>query len=167
MAQDDGGVQAKVQGAKTALAHAQSMKFPARPAAKPAAPISKPVAAPVKASNFDGGADIAAGLKAREDNVKQYMNANAVPKMHNGGPVIGDGPRMLKDGEHVLTAAEAKKARKHGLMAVGLKSLAKEVPAKKPMAAENDEEQPMPSKKPISDIKVRPEKNASAKIKIS
>ena len=90
MANDnDGGVSKAVAGAKTELAHAQSMKFPARPVAKPAAPISKPAAAPVKASTFDGGADTAAGLKSREDNVKQYMSA--VPKMHNGGPVIGDG----------------------------------------------------------------------------
>jgi hypothetical protein len=156
MAQDDGGVQAKVQGAKTALAHAASKNFPAL--SKPAAPVAAKPAATAAPTIGDE-------LKSKSDNVNQYINS--IPKMHNGGPVVGDGPRMLKDGEHVLTAAEAKKARKHGLMAVGLKSLAKEVSAKKPMAAENDEEQPMPSKKPISDIKVRPEKNASAKIKIS
>ena len=153
---NDGGVSKAVSSAKGALAHAQSKGFPSLSKSAPA-PVAKPAAT--------AAPTIGDELKSKSDNVNQYINS--IPKMHNGGPVIGDGPRMLKDGEHVLTAAEAKKARKHGLMAVGLKSLAKEVPAKKPMAAENDEEQPMPSKKPISDIKVRPEKNQSAKIKIS
>ena len=54
----------------------------------------------------------------------------ALPKMHNGGPVLADGAYQLKMGEHVLTAAEAKKARTHALMASGMKSLAKPGKAK-------------------------------------
>lgn len=50
--------------------------------------------------------------------------------MHNGGPVLADGAYRLKAGEHVLTAPEATKARKHALMASGMKSLAKPGKAK-------------------------------------
>lgn len=45
--------------------------------------------------------------------------------MHTGGPVMADGAYNLKAGEHVLTAPEAAKAKKHALMASGIKSLAK------------------------------------------
>lgn len=44
---------------------------------------------------------------------------------HKGGPILKDGVYQLKAGEHVLTENEARKARQHGLMAAGLKSLAK------------------------------------------
>ena len=78
---------------------------------------------------------------------------------------------MLKDGEHVLTAAEAKIVRKHAMIAAGLKSLAKEPAKQKKTAGQpvemDDMQKQSASKKPISDIKVRPEKNQSAKIKIS
>jgi hypothetical protein len=151
-----------VSDAKAALAHANKT-FPS-PAAKPA--TIKPAAAPAPAKTE--GQDIAAGLKAKSDNVNEYLKS--IPKMHNGGPVVGDGPRMLKDGEHVLTAAEANKARKHALMAVGMKSLAKMPAQKKTMGepTENDEMHALPAdKKKTSDIKVRPEKNQSAKIKVS
>lgn len=47
------------------------------------------------------------------------------PKMHKGGDVPKDGPYTLKAGEHVLTEKEAKIARKHAILASGLKSLAK------------------------------------------
>jgi hypothetical protein len=46
-------------------------------------------------------------------------------RRHNGGPIPKDGLVSLKAGEHVLTEAEAKQARKHALMAAGMKSLAK------------------------------------------
>ena len=162
MAQDDGGVQAKVQGAKTALAHAASKNFPAL--SKPAPPVAAKPAATAAPTIGDE-------LKSKSDNVNQYINS--IPKMHNGGPVVGDGPRMLKDGEHVLTAAEAKKARKHALMAVGMKSLAKAAPKAQTGNAktggqpdEMDDMQKQPEKKQTSTIKVRPEKNQSAKIKV-
>lgn len=45
--------------------------------------------------------------------------------MHTGGPVMEDGVYRLQAGEHVLTASEAAKARKHALMVSGMKSLAK------------------------------------------
>lgn len=44
---------------------------------------------------------------------------------HKGGTVKADGTYRLKAGEHVLTAPEAEKARKHAIMASGIKSLAK------------------------------------------
>ena len=160
------GVSVKVQGAKDALAHAAGKNFPTL--SKPAAPAAKPAAAaPAKTE----GQDIASGLKAKEDTVNEYLK-NA-PKMHNGGPVVGDGPRNLKDGEHVLTAAEAKIVRKHAMLAAGLKSLAKEAPKAKTGNAktggqpdEMDDIQKQPEKKQTSTIKVRPEKNQSAKIKV-
>jgi hypothetical protein len=161
---DGDGVSVKVQGAKDALAHARAA-FPQPKAVQIGAPrAAYPPLTPVKKAAPTVGDE----LKAKSDNVDQYLKA--IPKMHNGGPVIGDGPRMLKDGEHVLTAAEAKKARKHALMAVGMKSLAKEPAGKKTMGepTENDEMLKQPSnKKSTSDIRVRPEKNQSAKIKIA
>jgi hypothetical protein len=62
-------------------------------------------------------------LAAKAKNVAQYTSA--LPKMHKGGTVASDGAYQLQAGEHVLTAPEAKLARKHALMAVGMKSLAK------------------------------------------
>jgi hypothetical protein len=53
------------------------------------------------------------------------LDAVGTPKMHTGGPVMADGTYQLKAGEHVLTAPEAAKARKHAIMASGIKSLAK------------------------------------------
>jgi hypothetical protein len=47
-----------------------------------------------------------------------------IPHLHHGGPVPTDGIYKLKAGEHVLTAKEAAKAKKHALLASGLKSLA-------------------------------------------
>jgi hypothetical protein len=52
-------------------------------------------------------------------------NPQSIPRMHNGGPVLSDGAYQLKAGEHVLTAAEAAKAKKHAIMAAGIKSLVK------------------------------------------
>jgi hypothetical protein len=49
-------------------------------------------------------------------------------EMHSGGPVMKDGTYSLKMGEHVLTEPEAKMARKHALMASGMKSLSKPAP---------------------------------------
>ena len=86
--------------------------------------------------------------------------SSAVPKRHNGGPVLKDGAYALKAGEHVLTAKEAEKARKHALMASGLKSLAKPAPktAGEPAAKK------MGGKKTTTGITIRDEKNQAAKI---
>lgn len=62
---------------------------------------------------------------------KANISVAQMPSMHSGGPVMADGPYRLKAGEHVLTEAEAKKARKHALMASGMKSLAKPTEAKR------------------------------------
>lgn len=156
MAQD-GGVSSAVSSAKTALAHAQkSFPSPAPKPAAPAAPAAKP--APYRAN-------IGAELKAKSDNVDAYVKS--LPKMHKGGAVLEDGPVVLKAGEHVLTAAEVKKARKHALMAAGMKSLIE--PAQKKTAgqpAEQEDIKKQSATKPVSGIKVRPEKNQAAKIKV-
>lgn len=55
----------------------------------------------------------------------QQQSQAILGTLHTGGPVMADGAYKLKAGEHVLTAAEATKARKHALMASGIKSLAK------------------------------------------
>jgi hypothetical protein len=151
MAQQDA-----VSNAKAVLAHA-NQKFPS-PAPKPAAPVAKPTA---KAAPTVGDE-----LKSKSDNVNQYIQS--LPKMHKGGEIPEDGAYQMKAGEHVLTAAEAQKARKHALMAAGMKSLAKTSPKKKTMGepTENDELVKRPEKKATSDIRIRSEKNQSAKIKV-
>jgi hypothetical protein len=101
-----------LESAKSSLGHAATA-FPSSPASAPAK--SAPVAQAAPAS-------IGVELKAKQDNVNRYMSA---PKMHNGGPVLTDGSYQLKAGEHVLTAPAAEKARKHAIMASGMKSLAK------------------------------------------
>lgn len=110
-------ISTKVAAAKNTLSRVNrdfpSPKAPAAPA--PAAPSAP---APKKDTT-----DLGAELAAKRANVEQY-EANA-PKMHNGGPVVADGAYRLKAGEHVLTAAEADKARQHALMAAGMKSLTK------------------------------------------
>jgi Ethanolamine utilization protein EutJ (predicted chaperonin) len=123
MAQDD--ISSKLASAKTALAHANS-SFPSANAPKPA---PKPVAVAPKAAAPSIGSDVAAGLKWNTDQAKAVM----APKLHKGGPVKKDGIYDLKKGEHVLTADEATKARKHALMASGMKSLSM-TPAKKNLA---------------------------------
>lgn len=158
---DDGGVKLKVGAAKAALDSAKA-KFPspkAVPSAtpRPAAPVMKPAA-----GGFDGGKGIGAELKAKSDNVDQY--AQSMPKMHNGGPVVGDGPRWLKDGEHVLTGPEAKIVRKHAMMAVGLKSLAK-TPDGAGTPKSKMDKSGNASKKMTSGITVRPEKKQAAQVK--
>lgn len=50
--------------------------------------------------------------------------AEITPNFHKGGTVKKDGQYQLKAGEHVLTAPEAEKAKKHAIMASGIKSLA-------------------------------------------
>jgi hypothetical protein len=102
---------------------------------------------------------IGAELKAKADNIDSYMKA--LPKMHNGGPVLADGGYQLKAGEHVLTAAEALKARKHALMASGMNSLAKPSDKVKVAHAKSTLEtaskfkatKPAPSNKPPADSK--------------
>lgn len=137
------------------------------PSPKPAAaPVPKPAAAPAPKP----AAGVGAELKAKSDNVAQYTSA---PKMHNGGPVLRDGVYQLKKGEHVLTEPEARKAKKHALMAAGMESLSKVVPVPPQrktapasgVPSKQDASLKKPEKKITSGIKVRPEKNQAAQIK--
>ena len=118
MPQDD--VASKLAAAKSTLSHA-SAAFPSSMAPKTAAPAASTPAPAKPASTGTGqGSGIKEGVESRQQSLKALL-----PKMHNGGPVLHDGGYSLKAGEHVLTAAEAQKAKKHALMAVGMKSLAK------------------------------------------
>jgi hypothetical protein len=152
MAQNQGAssIDAKLSAAKKTLAHANafSAKMPKMAAPAPAAAAPKPPA-PKPPSNPEG--DIGAELAAKARNVSSYTDA---PKMHNGGPVVTDGVYQLKRGEHVLTEAEAKQARKHALAAAGMKSLARagQQAGSKPDA----DATPKPvNKKSVASIKVK------------
>ena len=150
-------IKSMLSGAKNALEHANKAFPSPKPAAAPAAP--KMHAAPEKP------AGVGEELKVKQDNVKTYMDS--LPKMHDGGPVAADGAYMLKAGEHVLTQPQAKMARKHAMMSVGMHRLS--MPGAAPTAGQPkavDAAHKTPEKKNTSDIKVRPEKNQSAKISI-
>lgn len=74
-------------------------------------------------ANVDKDYDATANATAIKGNVLQRQAV--LGSMHTGGPVMADGAYRLKAGEHVLTEPEAKMARKHAMMASGMKSLAK------------------------------------------
>lgn len=151
--------QAIVAGAKSALSTANK-KFPSSMAPKSTAPAAKPAAKP--ASSISVGEPekgIKGELASKADNVNAY--AASLPKMHDGGPVKKDGAYQLQAGEHVLTAVEARIARRHAIAASGMKSLAKWAPKKtsgEPAKSKTGE------KKNTSNITVRPEKNQDKKI---
>ena len=105
-----------VTAAKQALEHAKTA-FPT-----PTTPTPS-VAAPKVAVKATSAPSIGQELAAKKTMVDKARSV--LPTMHNGGPVLADGGYQLKAGEHVLTASEAAKARKHALMASGMKSLAK------------------------------------------
>jgi len=103
-----------LSAAKGALVHANAaFPSPSTPKAAPAAPKPAAKAAP----------SLGEELAVKKSMVDKAVSA--LPKMHDGGPILADGGHQLKAGEHVLTAPQAKMARKHALMAVGLKSLSK------------------------------------------
>lgn len=122
-------ISAALADAKGTLAKANT-KFPSAMAPRNPVPKTAASAAP-KASMSTGEPEkgIKGELADKAANVDSYVKA--FPKMHNGGPVVADGAYQLKAGEHVLTETEAKKAKKHALMASGIKSLAKAGPNKK------------------------------------
>lgn len=159
----------KVAKAKSTLSNA-SRDFPSAPKAAPAATPSRSgmissMMNKVK-SNVQESKGVSAELGAKAQNISDY--SNAVPKMHKGGRVMADGIYNMKAGEHVLTAKEAVLAKKHALMAVGMKSLAKTQGAE---TADDNEPQSktsgepvkpsMGSKKSTSGITVRPEGKVS------
>lgn len=92
------------------------------------------------------------------------IEVSHVPTMHMGGPVMKDGTYNLKKGAHVLTGPEAMQARKHALMASGMKSLAKG-PMTKGQPTVVDLAHKKPEKKMTKGITVRPEMNQAAPIK--
>jgi len=149
MAQQDNGNSAKLAKAKGVLAGAKSFSASADPKGaltpKAAAPTAK-AAAPSPTASVD--------VNSRAGNIAQNRDIlspgdTALPKLHNGGPVLADGAYQLKAGEHVLTAPEAKKARKHALMAAGMKSLANPGKASPVKSV---------SKKPSKGVSIRPNK---------
>ena len=149
MPQDD--INSKVSAAKGVLATANS-KFPSpKPPAAPKPAPSRVTAKPAPTLGSE--------LAQKASNVDTY--AAALPKMHKGGPVMKSGGYDLQMGEHVLTAAEAQMARKHALMASGIKSLAKPMPSEKTAGEPKD----MKSPKVSTGARIRPEKNQSEKIK--
>jgi hypothetical protein len=157
MPQNDNGVDSKVAGAKAALAHAESKGFPKMASPAPAAP--KPSVPAMKSSNATALSDDPGAIRAHADAMHALL-----PKMHNGGPVAADGAYQLKAGEHVLTEPEAKIVRKHAMMAVGLKSLAK-TPDGAGTPKSKMDKSGNASKKSTSGITVRPEKKQAAQVK--
>lgn len=125
-----------VSNAKAALASANKA-FPSSMAPKASAPKVTAKAAPIVKAPSVGDE-----LAAKAANVKEYEAA--LPKMHKGGPVMSDGAYVLKAGEHVLAPGEADIARKHALMASGMKSLAKPGAKAKPPAAKAPTAKPAP-----------------------
>lgn len=101
--------------AKAALAKSYT-DFPAVPAKAASAPTPAAAAKPKTPSLGD---ELSA-KKVMVDKARQ-----ALASMHKGGTITADGDYNLRAGEHVLTAPEAAKARKHALLASGMKSLAK------------------------------------------
>ena len=156
MPQND--IAAKLAGAKDFLARSNK-KFPGLAAKPPAAPAKPaPAAAPASSRAITRQQNV----QAVSDTLKSagMTGAGTIGTLHNGGPVTKDGAYNLKKGEHVLTEPEAKMARKHALMASGMKSLTKAAPktAGEPVAKKSG------SKKTTTSITVRPEKNQAAKI---
>jgi len=73
-----------------------------------------------------GGASDKASAAASSSHQSEVSRPAEIPtSFHKGGTVPKDGTYRLQAGEHVLTAPEAEKARKHAIMASGIKSLAK------------------------------------------
>lgn len=86
-------------------------------------PPRRPAPAPTPKPSSMG--EEAKGAADMVQKAKTALNVSNAPKMHKGGPVKKDGIYSLQAGEHVLTADEAQMARKHAIMASGMKSLSK------------------------------------------
>lgn len=153
MAQD---IDSKVAAAKSALSKA-NRDFPNANAPKsPAAPAPK--AAPAPSYETHSGSVRDQNHQVAQEEAKK-MGMSSVPILHKGGPVLKDGVYRLKAGEHVLASGEADKARKHALLASGIKSLANFGKS----AGEPTKKKPT-EKKSVSGIVIRAEKNQSNKI---
>ncbi len=120
----------------------------ATPSPVPAAPKPK---APSAGMLGDQGADSAAGIKAKADNVDAYVKS--VPKMHKGGVVEEDGVKNLKKGEVVIPKEKAEEGKK--IMAIKDK-------AKGPMSKAMEEEENEPESEAKKETK-KDEKKESKK----
>ena len=168
-------INSKVAGAKSTLAHANAAFPSPKPAAAPAAKpgmLSK-IASAARGAMPESSTATSHSGSVQDENRKAVneeaakIGMKGAPIMHNGGPVMKDGVYQLKKGEHVLTEPEAKMARKHAFAAAGMKSLAKAGPKTSGEPTAVDSKHKAPEKKMTSDIKVRPEKNQAAKIKVT
>jgi hypothetical protein len=149
-------IEQKLAGAKAALAHANTVSIP-KPAASTPAPKAAPASTPAKKAP-----SMSDELDAKNAMVKKAMQA--LPKMHEGGPVAADGAYQLKAGEHVLTAKEAQRATQHALIRTGMRSLAKaSASGGQPVAMDKKAKMPA-SKKSTTGITVRPEKKQGKQV---
>lgn len=93
-------VSTALAGAKNELAKANNLEKSADPtgAQKP-----KPITMPKAPVSAKAGAGLGDELKAKQNTVMEYANANAVPKLHKGGTIKGDGLHVvnLEKGETV------------------------------------------------------------------
>jgi hypothetical protein len=96
-----------------------------KPASKPATQVGKAGSTLAKA-----GASISANAKAAGQGAS-VIPMQPIESRHKGGPIMKDGVYRLKAGEHVLTEDETHQARKHAIMASGIKSLAEPGPKAK------------------------------------
>jgi hypothetical protein len=126
---DDGGVSKAVSNAKNALKKAgtrfgDNPDFAPKPMEKNNVEMAKPKGP--SAGILGEAASAAEGLKAKGENIKEYMDSTSiqsVPKMHDGGSVDEDGVKNLQKGEFVLP----KKLAKEGEKIMALKGKAKGV----------------------------------------
>jgi hypothetical protein len=153
MPQSD-AVSKALSSAKTELAHANT--FPSM-AAKAALTGGAKAAKPATAKPITQTPTIGQELGAKAANVKEYTDA--LPKMHEGGPVQADGAYGLKAGEHVLTQPQAKMARRHALMSIGMNRLSQ------PAAPGAAEPAAKPAKK-TPGVSVKSEKKSDKKVKV-
>jgi hypothetical protein len=131
-----------IADSKKALASAVKFNGPVKKT--PVSPV-KPTPKPKMASTglLGGeGTDIVGEMKAKGDNVDQYVKN--VPKMHKGGEVMEDGVKNLQKGEVVIPKEKAEEGKK--VMALKKK-------AKGPMAAAMEEEDNEPKSEAKSEEK--------------
>ena len=107
---NDDAISKATSEAKKTLDEA-SKKFPST---KPVAqtPVAKAKPAVSRPSISLGDPTTAPGIKVKQDNIKQYNQANpdqpiqSFPKMHDGGEVPKDGVYQLQKGEQVIPARD-------------------------------------------------------------
>jgi hypothetical protein len=99
-------------GAKAAMQKASELTNSVNKTAPPVKAKPAPVAAaPVAPKQKTAGEDIAAGLKAKSDAIKEYNDAT--PKYHKGGKIEKDGKQVInaEKGETVLPNHDSERAK--------------------------------------------------------